>query len=103
MSGRRNPARRSGQATVQTPVLPGFGPKTTLALASIGIHSIEVLRASDPFEVYARLKAAIPGVSMNFLYGLIAAVEGCDWREVQRTRRTELLLRLDDMGLLAKR
>jgi DNA transformation protein and related proteins len=79
--------------------LQGFGPKSTRALASIGIHSIEQLETLDPYDVYRQLKDEVPGTSLNFLYGLIAAVEHCDWREVQRTRRTEILLRLDEMGI----
>ena len=89
-----------GEKVVQS--LPGFGPKSTQALASIGIHSIEELRSRDLYEVYRMLKETVPGTSLNFMYGLIAAVEGCDWREVQRLKRTEILLRLDDMGLAPK-
>jgi DNA transformation protein len=65
----------------------------------VGIHSLAELQTRDPYEVYRQLKKRVPGTSLNFLYGLIAAVEGCSWREVHRTRRKEILLRLDDMGL----
>lgn len=85
------------------PVLPGFGPKSTEALARIGITRLDQLKPLDPYEVYARLKATMPGVSLNFLYGIIAAVEGCHWRDVQRTRRTEILLRLEELGLAPTR
>jgi DNA transformation protein len=33
------------------------------------------------------------------LYALIGAIEGRHWQEVKRERRTEILLRLDEMGL----
>jgi len=82
--------------------LPGFGPKTTQALAAVGIHTIEQLKSSDLYEVYRKLKEKVPGTSLNFMYGLIAAVESCDWREVHRTRRTEILLRLDELGIAPK-
>ena len=36
------------------------------------------------------------------LYALIGAVEDRDWREVARTDRTSILMRLDDMGLLKR-
>ena len=84
------------------PVLPGFGPKTTQALAAIGIHTIDELKARDVYDVYRQLKGEVPGTSLNFMYGLIAAVEGRDWREVQRLYRTEILLRLDELGLAPK-
>jgi len=82
--------------------LPDFGPKSTLALAKIGITTVDQLRALDPFEVYAQLKLQVPGTSLNFLYALIGAQEHIDWREVAQTRRTEILLRLDDMGIAPK-
>jgi len=80
--------------------LPGLGPKSRAMLAVIGITSAEQLRGRDPFEVYAELKAAHAGVSLNMLYGLIGAVENRPWREVARDDRTMILLRLEDMGLL---
>ena len=80
--------------------LKGLGPKSRLMLAAIGIETAEQLRARDPFEVYAALKAAHAGVSLNMLYGLIGAVENRPWRNVARDDRTTILLRLDDMGLL---
>lgn len=98
MSSKRT--RPTPQATQH--VLKGFGPKSTRALAAIGIHSIEQLQALDPYEVYRQLKNRAPGTSLNFLYGLIAAAERCDWRDVQKTRRTEILLRLDEMGIAPK-
>ena len=82
--------------------LKGLGSKSSAALRSIGIESIEELRARDPFDVYAELKARVPGTSLNFLYGLIGAVEDVHWQEIKRTRRMEILLRLDEMGLAPK-
>lgn len=82
--------------------LKGLGPKSSAALRSVGINSIEELRARDPFDVYALLKANVPGTSLNFLYGLIAAVEDVHWQEIKRTRRTEILLRLEEMGIAPK-
>ena len=79
--------------------LKGLGPKSTAALRSIGIRSIEELRARDPFDVYAELKANVPGTSMNFLYGLIGAIEDVHWQQIKRTRRVSILLRLEEMGI----
>ncbi|WP_220800680.1 TfoX/Sxy family DNA transformation protein [Mitsuaria sp. WAJ17] len=77
----------------------GLGPRSLEQLAALGISSAEELRAQDAFALYARLKARWPGASLNLLYALIGAQEDLDWREVARERRTDILLRLDDMGL----
>ena len=82
--------------------LKGLGPKSAAALDSVGIRSVAQLKAGDPFEIYSRLKARIPGTSLNFLYGIIGAIEGVHWQEIKRTRRTEILLRLEEMGLAPK-
>jgi DNA transformation protein len=79
--------------------LKGLGPRSAEALLGIGIESIQQLRARDPFEVYAELKVKVPGTSLNFLYALIGAIDDVHWQEVKRTRRTEILLRLDEMGI----
>jgi DNA transformation protein len=83
-------------------LVPGFGPKSTEALAKIGITTIEQLRERDAYDIYASLKQHVAGTNRNFLYGIIAAQEQLDWREVAKTRRTEILLRLDDMGIAPK-
>ena len=77
----------------------GLGPKSREQLAAIGIHTPEELRASDAFEVYARVKARWPGASRNLVYALLGAQEARDWRDIARERRTEVLLRLDALGL----
>ena len=89
------PHRRPGTASFQ-----GLGPKSRQWLGAVGIHTPEQLAAQDPFEVFARLKAMQPGVSLNLLYALIGAVEGRDWRAVAREDRTSIVLRLEEMGLL---
>jgi DNA transformation protein and related proteins len=82
--------------------LKGLGPKSSAALRTIGIDSIEELRTRDPFAVYAELKAKLSCTSLNFLYGLIGAIEDVHWREIQKTRRTAILLRLEEMGIAPK-
>ena len=98
----RGVANSSPRPASSPPVdaLPGLGLKSRLLLAVIGINTAEQLRARDPFEVYAELRAAHAGVSLNMLYGLIGAVESRPWRDVARDDRTMILLRLEDMGLL---
>lgn len=82
--------------------LEGLGPKSSAALRTIGVESIQELQARDPFDVYAELKTKVPGTSLNFLYGLIGAIEGVHWREIKKTRRTAILLRLEEMGIAPK-
>lgn len=100
---RKTPAtsrRPAADSAAPIDVLPGLGPKSRAMLATIGINSAAQLSEHDPFEVYARLKAAQHGVSLNMMYGLIAAIEGRHWRDVAREDRTAIVLRLDDMGLM---
>lgn len=87
----------------QKNVMLNLGPQSRRWLEDIGIADAEALRRHDPFEVYARLRQTQPRVSVNLLYALIGAVEGLHWQEVQRQRRTEILMRLDDLGLLPRR
>lgn len=55
--------------------LKGFGPKSEEILAEVGIISI---------------------------YAIIGAREGIHWQEVAKTRKEEILYKLDDMGLAPK-
>lgn len=82
---------------------PNLGPQSRRWLAAIGIAGAAQLRAQDPFVVYAQLKQLQPGVSLNLLYALIGAQEGVHWQQVQRERRTEILMRLEVMGLVARK
>lgn len=76
-----------------------LGAKSRAWLGEIGIETPAQLQAADAFQLYARLKAKDPGVSLNLLYALIGAQEGLHWQQVKRERRSDILLRLDDMGL----
>lgn len=89
----------SSRTAPRTAVLPGFGPASSRALAAVGVTTLSALRGRDPYKLYGELKARDSKVSLNFLYGILAAQEGCDWRVVQRTRRAEILLALDELGL----
>lgn len=79
--------------------LPGLGPKSVSMLKAVGIQSLDEFRQQDPFEVYAKLKVMDSTVSLNLLYALMGAQELKDWKYIAQTRRTEILLRLDDMGI----
>jgi DNA transformation protein len=98
----RKKTRRQARATTSIALLKGLGPQSSAVLNGIGITTIEQLRARDPFEVYAELKANVPGITLNMLYGMIGAIEDLHWLEVKKSRRTEILLRLDEMGIAPK-
>ena len=79
--------------------LEGLGPKSESMLASIGVDSIDGFKQSDAFDMYKKLKEQNVGVSLNMLYAMLGAQEGVRWQDVAKDRKTEILMRLDDMGL----
>jgi hypothetical protein len=74
--------------------LRNLGPRSAAALAAAGIASLAELRRLGAVPAYLRVKRAEPKVSLNLLYALAGALQGCDWRAVQRTQKLELLLQL---------
>ncbi len=82
--------------------LKGFGPKSEEILAVVNVHSVEDFMAVDPYELYRRLKKKVKGTGLNSIYAIIGAREDIHWQEVSKTRKTEILLRLEDMGLAPK-
>ena len=82
--------------------LKGFGPKSEEILAKVDIHSVESFMKCDPFQLYAKLKTHVKGTGLNSIYAIIGAQENIHWQQVARTRREEIILRLDDMGLAPK-
>ena len=72
-----------------------LGPKSTAALAAIGITSLAQLRRAGAVTSYLRLKQQTRGVSLNMLYALVGAIEGIDWRSIKRERKLALLAELD--------
>ena len=79
--------------------LKGFGPKSEEILAEVNINSVEEFMDIDPFELYKQLKAKVKGTGLNSIYAIIGAREDKHWPEIANTQQTEILLRLDDMGL----
>lgn len=71
--------------------LLALGPKSRAVLANVGVRTLAELNKVGPVPAYIRARQADSSVSLNFLYGLVACIEGCDWREVQRSRKLELL------------
>nr|WP_314900992.1 TfoX/Sxy family DNA transformation protein [uncultured Deefgea sp.] len=82
--------------------LKGLGPKSQAMLAQVGIVSVEQFMASDPFVIYAQLHASMPNLSLNMLYAMIGAQQYVHWQVIKAERKTEILMRLDDLGLAPK-
>jgi DNA transformation protein len=81
--------------------LNGFGPKSEEILAKVDIFTVDDFFAIDPYELYSKLKP-MKGIGMNSIYAIIGARENSSWLEVSKTRKAEILMRLDDMGLAPK-
>ncbi len=81
--------------------LAGFGPRSEEILAKVNINSVEDFMAIDPYDLYALIKP-MKGMGLNSIYAIIGARENISWIEVKNTRKTEILMRLDDLGLAPK-
>ena len=82
--------------------LKGFGPRSEEIFAEVGIHSVEEFMAADPYELYAELKLKVKGTGLNSMYAILGAREDRHWQEIKQQHKTEILMRLDDMGLAPK-
>ncbi|CZF78429.1 hypothetical protein GCE9029_00831 [Grimontia celer] len=81
--------------------LNGFGPRSEEILAEVGIYSVEDFMAIDPYVLYAKIKP-MKGMGLNSIYSIIGARENISWIEIKNTRKEEILMVLDDMGLAPK-
>jgi DNA transformation protein len=81
--------------------LNGFGPRSEEILAEVDIHSVEDFMAIDPYDLYAKIKP-MKGMGLNSIYSIIGARENISWLEIAKTRKDEILMRLDDLGLAPK-
>lgn len=82
--------------------LKGFGPKSEEILAEVGINSVDEFMNMDPYELYIKLKLNVKGTGLNSIYAIIGAREGIHWQEIAKNSKTEILLKLDDLGFAPK-
>ena len=82
--------------------LKGLGPKSEEILAKVNINSVDDFMASDPYSLYKDLKEKVKGTGLNSIYAIIGARENISWLEIAKTRKSEILMRLDDLGLASK-
>lgn len=60
-----------------------LGPTCDPELASLGLETVEDLRELGWEEVCVRWAEAFPlRLNLNAFYGVVAAIEGVDWREL---------------------
>jgi DNA transformation protein len=64
-------------------------------LAAAGITTLDQLRALGSAAAWVRAKRAHPGVSLNLLWGIEAALSGLPWQQVAREHRISLLLAVE--------
>lgn len=81
--------------------LTGLGPKSEAMLGSVGISTVELFMMTDPYVIYGLLKGT-KGFGLNGLYAVIGAQENRPWLEIAQMHKTEILMRLDDLGLAPK-
>ncbi len=81
--------------------LNGFGPRSEEILAEVGINSVQDFMEIDPYDLYALIKP-MKGMGLNSIYSIIGARENVSWIEIKNKRKTEILMRLDDLGLAPK-
>jgi hypothetical protein len=78
--------------------MKNMGPKSSEWLASVGIHTLEEVAELGVVETYGRVKAAYPEkVSLNFLYGLQAALLDLPWTELPLDIKNELKRQVDEL------
>jgi DNA transformation protein len=82
--------------------LKGFGPKSEEILAVVDINSVEDFMNVDPYQLYDKLKKEVKGTGLNSIYAILGARENRHWQDVKKTSKTEILFKLDDMGLAPK-
>jgi len=76
--------------------LRSLGPKSADILAEVGVKTLAQLKRKGAVATYVAAKRHYNLVSLNLLYAIISAIEDCDWREVKRTRKLELVLAVED-------
>ncbi len=79
-----------------TPIddLPNLGPKSSLWLHDVGIHTVEQLRAAGSVEAFLRVKHAGVKTSLMLLWALEAGLRGLHFTKIPDAVKRELLAEL---------
>ncbi len=76
--------------------LLNLGPKSAQMLINAGITTPAALRRRGAVAAYVAVKRKNKSASLNLLYALVGALEGMDWKQVQREQKLSLLIQLED-------
>jgi DNA transformation protein len=76
---------------MSTTQLRNIGPKSAAWLRQVGLRTEEDLRAAGTVDAFMRVKRAGFRPSLNLLYALEGALQGCHWQEVPTERRQEMV------------
>ncbi len=71
-----------------------LGPVMERQLAEVGIDSEEALRTVGAVEAFARLRFAVPRISLNALHAMEAALLGIPWQDLPRETKDRLAAEL---------
>lgn len=74
-----------------TEKIRNVGPKSAAWLRQIGVKTQEDLLRIGPVESFMKVKRAGFRVSLNLLYSLAGAIDGCHWTDLSAERRSMLL------------
>lgn len=77
--------------------LKGIGPKTVSWLHDAGIHTPADLDALGAAEVFRRVKAVHPEITLNGLWGLQAAIMNLHWTQIPPDIKDELRAAVADV------
>lgn len=75
--------------------LVNLGPASAAWLRESGIHTLEQLATLGPVEAYLRVQQSGLRPSVNLLYAMAGALEGCRWDRLPEGTRGALLMELD--------
>jgi hypothetical protein len=72
--------------------LLNIGPKSAAWLRQVGIRTLEDLHRLGPVDAFLKVKRAGFRPSLNLLYALAGAIDGCHWAALSAERKSELVL-----------
>jgi len=89
-----------------TDKLLNIGPKSAAWLRQVGVRTLEDLKALGAVGVFLKVKRAGFRPSLNLLYALSGAEQGCHWTELKPEHKQAMVLEVtayDDQQKLLKK
>jgi DNA transformation protein and related proteins len=72
-----------------------LGPVSRMWLAAIDVHSLDELRAIGALDAYRLLALRGYSVSLNLLWGMVAALQDVHWMEITPEQKAQLRAELE--------